>query len=94
MSIGGRPKAEIYDELDGIATIYEITGDKAKVIETLDRKIACLKNEWGCKDGDAALLGCTATENETVKQVNIIKKSCHSGMAFCFSQIAIASCDS
>ena len=48
-------KPRFTDELDGIAIIYEIMGDKAKAMETYDRKIACLKEEWGYKDGDAVV---------------------------------------
>ena len=48
-------KPRFTDELDGIAVIYEIMGDKAKAMETYDRKIACLKEEWGYKDGDAVV---------------------------------------
>ena len=49
-------KPRFTDELDGIAIIYEIMGDKAKAMETYDRKIVCLKEEWGYKDGDAAVV--------------------------------------
>ena len=49
-------KPRFTDELDGIATIYEIMGDTVRAMETLDRKIACLKEEWGYQDGDAVVL--------------------------------------
>ena len=49
-------KPRFTDELDGIAAIYEIMGDTVRARETVDRKIACLKDEWGYKDGDAAVL--------------------------------------
>lgn len=49
-------KPRFTDELDGIATIYEIMGEKTKAVETYDRKIACLMEEWGYKDGDAVVL--------------------------------------
>ena len=54
-------KPRFTDALDSIATIYEITGNKSKAAETYDRLIDCLKNEWGYKDGDAAV---TETERK------------------------------
>jgi len=50
-------KPRFTDALEGIATIYEILGDHAKTAETYDRIITCLKNEWGYKDDDAAVIG-------------------------------------
>ncbi|MBO5248127.1 MAG: DUF3808 domain-containing protein [Clostridia bacterium] len=44
------------DALDGIATIYVITNNYDKAIETYDRLIHCLKSEWGYKDDDAAVV--------------------------------------
>ncbi len=44
------------DALQGIAIIYEIMGEKAKAIDTYDRMITCIKNEWGYKDEDAAVI--------------------------------------
>lgn len=44
------------DPLDGIAAAYKIMGNKEKAIETYDRIIACLKEEWGYKDDDAAVI--------------------------------------
>lgn len=44
------------DALHGIATIYEILGNKEKAIETYDRMIACIKEEWGYADSDAAVI--------------------------------------
>ena len=44
------------DALDGIAAIYRIIGEKAKALETYDRMIECIKDEWGYKDDDAAVL--------------------------------------
>ncbi len=49
-------KPRFTDALDGIATIYEILGDHEKTNETYDRIITCLKNEWGYKDDDAAVI--------------------------------------
>jgi cupin superfamily acireductone dioxygenase involved in methionine salvage len=42
--------------LDGIATIYTIIGEKEKAIEAYNRMIACIKDEWGYKEEDAAVL--------------------------------------
>lgn len=50
-------KPRFTDALDGIATIYVILNNVDKAIETYDRLIACLKNEWGYKDDDAAVIG-------------------------------------
>ena len=60
-------KPRFTDALDGIATIYEILGDTAKAVETVDRKIACLKEEWGYKDGDAVVLEAEAQKNRLLK---------------------------
>ena len=49
-------KPRYTDPLHGIATIYEIMGDKARALETYDRMIACIKDEWGYKDEDAAVV--------------------------------------
>lgn len=49
-------KPRYTDPLHGIATIYEIMGDKARAVETYDRMIACIKDEWGYKDEDAAVV--------------------------------------
>ena len=60
-------KPRFTDELDGIATIYEILGDTAKAVETIDRKLVCLKDEWGYKDGDAVILEAEAQKNRLLK---------------------------
>ena len=44
------------DPLHAIAVIYEILGENERAIETYGRMIACIKDEWGYKDGDAAVL--------------------------------------
>ena len=44
------------DALEGIATIYVIMNNSDKAIETYDRLILCLKDEWGYKDDDAAII--------------------------------------
>ena len=49
-------KPRYTDALDGIATIYKILGEKTKAVETYDRMIACIIDEWGYKDDDAAVI--------------------------------------
>ena len=49
-------KPRFTDALHGIATIYEIFGEYQKAAETYDRMIACIKNEWGYNDEDAAVI--------------------------------------
>ena len=49
-------KPRFTDPLQGIAIIYEILGERAKALETYDRMIACIKDEWGYKDEDAAVI--------------------------------------
>ena len=49
-------KPRFTDPLQGIAIIYEILGEREKALETYDRMIACIKDEWGYKDEDAAVL--------------------------------------
>ena len=60
-------KPRFTDELDGIATVYEILGDTAKAVETVDRKIACLREEWGYRDGDAAILEAEEQKKRLLK---------------------------
>ncbi len=49
-------KPRYTDALHGIATIYEILGKNEKAVETYDRMIACIKEEWGYRDEDAAVI--------------------------------------
>lgn len=49
-------KPRFTDALQGISVIYEILGDYNQAIETYDRIIACIKEEWGYNDGDAAVV--------------------------------------
>ena len=49
-------KPRFTDALESIAIIYEILGEREKAIEAYDRMIACIKEEWGYKDEDAAVL--------------------------------------
>lgn len=48
-------KPRYTDALHSIATIYEILGNTTAALETYDRLIACLKDEWGYNDEDAAV---------------------------------------
>lgn len=56
------------DALHGMATIYEILGNKAKAIETYDRMIACIKEEWGYADSDAAVIEVERERNRLLNQ--------------------------
>lgn len=49
-------KPRFTDALHGISIIYEILGDYQKAAKTYDRMIACIKDEWGYRDGDVALV--------------------------------------
>lgn len=49
-------KPRYTDALHGIAIIYQIMGEKGKAIATYDRMISCIKDEWGYKDEDAAMI--------------------------------------
>ena len=49
-------KPRFTDALEGSATIYEIIGDRDMVMHTYDRLITCLKDEWGYKDDDFAVI--------------------------------------
>ena len=44
------------DALQGIATIYEIQNDRKKALQTYDRLIACLRDEWGYRNDDAPIV--------------------------------------
>jgi transcriptional regulator with XRE-family HTH domain len=56
------------DALHGIATIYEILDNKARAVETYDRMIACIKEEWGYADTDAAVLEVERKRNRLLKE--------------------------
>ena len=49
-------KPRYTDALESIATIHIIMNNPNKAIETYDRLIACLKNEWGYNDDDAVVM--------------------------------------
>lgn len=48
-------KPRYTDPLEGIAIIYAIMGNKEKAIETYEKMIECIKEEWGYKSEDAAV---------------------------------------
>ena len=56
------------DALHGIATIYEIIGNKDKAIETYDRMILCIKEEWGYADTDAAVVEVERNRNRLLME--------------------------
>lgn len=56
------------DALHGIATIYEILGNKEKAIETYDRMIQCIKEEWGYADTDAAVVEVARDRNRLLSE--------------------------
>jgi len=49
-------KPRFTDALDGIAAIYRILGEKEKAVQTYDRILRALREEWGCQADDAAVL--------------------------------------
>ena len=60
-------KPRFTDALQAIAIIHEILGNTSKAIETYDRMITCIKDEWGYTDEDAAV---TEVEREKKRLVN------------------------
>lgn len=60
-------KPRYTDALHGIAIIYEILGENTRAIETYDRMIACIKDEWGYKDEDAAVIEVERKKKKMMK---------------------------
>jgi len=60
-------KPRYTDALDGIATIYKIIGETAKALEAYDRMIACIKDEWGYKEEDAAVIEVERKKRKLLK---------------------------
>lgn len=60
-------KPRFTDALEGIATIYEIMDDREKAIKTYDRLIDCLKDEWGYRDDDAAVVEAKRKKQSMLK---------------------------
>lgn len=61
-------KPRVTDALEGIAIIYKILGDDRKAADTYDRMIACLKDEWGCADDDAAVVDAEREKNRLLQK--------------------------
>ena len=61
-------KPRFYDSLEAIAIIYGIMGDKEKCVETYDRVLKCLKEEWGDADDDKCYADMLAIRNEIAKK--------------------------
>ena len=57
-------KPRYTDALQGIALIYEITGEREKAAETYDRWIRCLREEWGFAADDRVVV---ETEREKAR---------------------------
>ena len=49
-------KPRFTDALQGIAIIYEILGNTQRALDTYDRMITCIKEEWNYTDDVAAVL--------------------------------------
>ena len=49
-------KPRFTDALHGISIIYEILGEYENAVQTYDRLIVCLKEEWGYNTEDAAVI--------------------------------------
>lgn len=64
---GSDQKPRFTDALDAIATIYVIMNNAGKAIETYDRLIACLKDEWGYKDDDALVIDVERKKKALIK---------------------------
>lgn len=60
-------KPRYIDNLDAIAKIYEILGDKNKAIETYERYIELLKEEWDIIEGE--LVDCPKREIERLSTI-------------------------
>ena len=56
LSWASEKKPRYTDALQGIAIIYEILGDREKALAAYDRMLLCIKEEWGYKDEDAAVI--------------------------------------
>ncbi len=61
-------KPRFYDALEGIATIYSIMGDKKKVVETYDRIIKNLKEEWKYQDDDLSIIDFVEKKRKLIEK--------------------------
>ena len=60
-------KPRFTDALEGIATIYEIINDNKNATQTYDRLIDCLKDEWGYRDDDVAVVDAKRKKQSMLK---------------------------
>ena len=65
-------KPRYTDALEGIAVIYTIVGERQKAIETYDRMITCIKEEWGYKEDDAAVIEVERKKNNLQKGSSVV----------------------
>ena len=65
---GENNKPRYTDALESIAIIYNIMGDKAKCLETYDRYLQCLKEEWNNSEDDAVYVEVLAERNAIAKR--------------------------
>lgn len=56
-------KPRFSDPHHGIAMIYEILGEYQKAAESYDKIITCIKEEWGYREGDAAVVEAEREKN-------------------------------
>lgn len=57
-------KPRYTDTLDAISIIYGILGDRERAIETYDRLITCLCEEWGYGKDDAVVMDAQKRKNQ------------------------------
>lgn len=60
-------KPRYTDALEGIATIYKIMNDNKNAAKTYDRLINCLKDEWGYRDDDIAIIDVKSKKQSVLK---------------------------
>ena len=58
-----------YDPLDAIMQIYKIKGDYRKALETCDRILDLLQNEWSMTEEELALKEVRAKRAELLAKV-------------------------
>ena len=61
-------KPRFTDTLQAIAIIHEILGNTKKAVETYDRMIQCIKEEWGYSDDDAAVIEVVRERNRLLNK--------------------------
>ena len=63
-------KPRFTDPLHAIAIIYEILGEYQKAAEAYGKMIICLKEEWGYKEGDAAIAEAEREKNRLLARAS------------------------